>query len=137
MSLNTLYQLSMDLRDAARDPGWADRFLNIGDYFNYLLSGIPKGEATLASTTQLYDPRTGRLGLGPDRPPGPAHAASSRPWCRPAPCSGPLLPGIAAETGLKDAQVVATCSHDTAAAVAAVPRGRPGLGLPLLAAPGP
>jgi rhamnulokinase len=34
---------------------------------------------------------------------------------------GPLLPEIAAETGLHEVEVVATCSHDTGAAVAAVP----------------
>jgi rhamnulokinase len=34
---------------------------------------------------------------------------------------GPLLAEVTAETGLRDVQVVATCSHDTGAAVAAVP----------------
>lgn len=120
MSLNTLYQLFMDLEDRPGTLDSADRFLNIGDYFNYLLAGIPKGEVSLASTTQLYDPRAGdwawdliaRLGL-PKRI-FPALVPSGS-------VLGPLLPGVAAETGLKDAKVVATCSHDTAAAVAAVP----------------
>lgn len=34
---------------------------------------------------------------------------------------GPLLPSIAGEVGLEGTEVVASCSHDTAAAVAAVP----------------
>jgi rhamnulokinase len=120
MPINTLYQLFMDLEDRPETLAHADRFLNIGDYFNYLLSGIPKGEATLASTTQLYDPRRGdwawdliaRLGL-------PKRIFPS--LAGPGTVLGPLQPGLAAETGLKDVKVVATCSHDTAAAVAAVP----------------
>lgn len=125
MSLNTLYQLFMDLQDRPDTLASADRFLNIGDYFNFLLSGIPKGEVTLASTTQLFDPRKGRSGhgdwawdligrLGLPRKIFPALVP-------PGTSLGPLLPGIAAETGLREAQVVATASHDTAAAVAAVP----------------
>ncbi len=35
--------------------------------------------------------------------------------------AGPLLPEVAAETGLKDVQVIASCSHDTGEAVAATP----------------
>ena len=34
---------------------------------------------------------------------------------------GPLLPEVSAETGLKEVQVIASCSHDTGEAVAAVP----------------
>jgi rhamnulokinase len=34
---------------------------------------------------------------------------------------GPLLPSVADEAGLEDVKVIATCSHDTQAAVAAVP----------------
>src|SRR5207302_8682510 len=34
---------------------------------------------------------------------------------------GPLKPGLAAEIGLPRIEVIATCSHDTGAAVAAVP----------------
>jgi rhamnulokinase len=74
----------------------------------------------LASTTQLYDPRRGdwawdliaRLGL-------PRRIFPS--LVAPGTVLGALQPGVAAETGLVDAKVVATCSHDTAAAVAAIP----------------
>lgn len=126
MSLNTIYQLFTDLESRPEILASADRFLNIGDYFNYLLSGIPKGESTVASTTQLYDPRRGdwawdlitRLGL--PRRIFPALVG-------PGTVLGSLQPGLAAETGLEGAKVIATCSHDTAAAVAAVPAD-PGFG---------
>jgi rhamnulokinase len=120
MSLNTLYQLFMDLQDRPETLGWADRFLNMGDYFNYLLSGVPKGEVTLASTTQLFNPKKkdwawdliARLGLPKKIFPA---------LVPPGTILGPLLPEIAERSGLNQAQVIATCSHDTAAAVAAIP----------------
>ncbi len=120
MPINTLYQLFMDARDRSEALAGAERFLNIGDYFNYLLSGVPKGEASLASTTQLFDPRTGdwawglveRLGL-----PKKIFPALLPPGTR----LGSLLPELAMESGLTGVEVVASCSHDTAAAVAAVP----------------
>ena len=55
MPLNTIYQLG------AESPGRlkrAKRLLLIADAFNFLLSGVPCAEETLASTSQLYDPRT-------------------------------------------------------------------------------
>ncbi|MDP9292614.1 MAG: rhamnulokinase, partial [Verrucomicrobiota bacterium] len=120
MSINTLYQLLSDVEKNAAVLEAAQCFLNIGDYFNYLFSGVARAEESLASTTQLYDPRTrqwsqeliGRFQL-PTRifpmivPPGTK--------------LGSLRPEIAAETGLHNTQVIATCSHDTGAAVAAVP----------------
>ncbi len=74
----------------------------------------------MASTTQLYSPGMhgwskpliDKLGI-------PAHLF---PEVVPSgTVLGPLEAPLAEETGLKDVQVVATCSHDTGAAVAAVP----------------
>jgi rhamnulokinase len=120
MPINTLYQLFMDAQQRPDVLEWADGFLNIGDYFNYLLAGTPKGEASLASTTQLYNPvkkdwawdLIARIGL-PKRL-FPALVKSGTQL-------GPLVNEVALETNLKGVQVIASCSHDTAAAVAAVP----------------
>jgi rhamnulokinase len=120
MPLNTLYQLFLDAQTRPWVLEAADRFLNIGDYFNFQLSGAPKGEATLASTTQLFDPRTGdwawnliaKLGLPKKIFP---------PLVAPGTVLGPLRPELAEESGISGAQVIASCSHDTAAAVAATP----------------
>jgi rhamnulokinase len=98
----------------------ADCFLTIGDYFNYLFSGVPRVDESNASTTQLYNPRTRswsqvlieRCGFPPKIFPQ---------LVPPGTVLGPLLPEVAVETGLHEVQVVATCSHDTGAAVAAVP----------------
>ncbi len=117
MALNTIYQL------AAESPerlARAKRLLLIGDAFNYYCSGVARHEESLASTSQLYNPRTrtwskkllGALGL-PEALFTPVVPSGAR--------LGPLRPELAAEVGLPPIEVVASCSHDTGAAVAAVP----------------
>ena len=137
MALNTLYQLAAESRERLQR---ARHLLLIGDGFNFLLSGEARAEETLASTSQLYNPRTrtwsrrllDALEL-PERLFPPIVPAGSR--------LGALKDEIARETGLwglaaetpgegrRDAcptkadglEVIAGCSHDTGAAVVAVP----------------
>ena len=117
MALNTIYQL------AAEPPERlvrARHLLLIGDAFNFWLSGVLKTEESLASTSQLYNPRTRSWSkelltalnlpeklFGPIVPPGTQ--------------LGLLKTELARDTGLPPMEVIATCSHDTGAAVAAVP----------------
>ena len=120
MSLNTLYQLIDDTKSRPQLLRQSDGFLCIADYFNYLLSGVRRQEESLASTTQIYDVRKKKWsdfllrkfglpgGIFPKVVP-------------PATSIGKLLPAVSKATGLKGVRVVAGCSHDTAAAVAAVP----------------
>jgi rhamnulokinase len=120
MPINTIYHLASDLKKSGPILEYADCFLTIGDYFNYLFSGVPCVDESTASTTQLYNPQTHawskvlieRCGFPPKIfprivPPGTV--------------LGRLSPEVAVDTGLVDIEVVATCSHDTGAAVAAVP----------------
>jgi len=117
LQFNTLFQLCAE---APERLAQARLMLGIGDGFNYWLSGVARFEESLASTTQLYDPRTNdwsqtlirRLGL-PARIFPPIVRSGTR--------LGPLRPELALETGLSGVEVVASCSHDTGAAVAAVP----------------
>lgn len=119
MALNTLYQL---LADQKCHPGLidhADGFLCIADYLHFLFSGVRKAEESLASTTQVYNPVT-RTWSGALQS---AFAFPPRIFPEIVPSGtrlGSLRPEIAAELGM-DLSVVATCSHDTGAAVAAVP----------------
>ena len=127
MPLNTIYQL------AAEPPerlARARKLLLIGNAFNYFCSGVAKNEVSLASTTQLYNPQTGTwsrklldaLKLREDM---------FAPLCPSGTRLGPLKTNLAAETGLSTLrsatedgppiEVIASCSHDTGAAVAAVP----------------
>ena len=121
LSINTLYQLFEDARTRPEILDAAERFLNIGDYFNWLFSGVPAAEASLASTSQLYDPRSKTWtleiadALKIPRKIFPKIVSSGTPL-------GKILPEIAQETGLSpETRVVASCSHDTGAAVAAMP----------------
>jgi rhamnulokinase len=117
MPLNTIYQLAAESSERLAKT---HQLLCIGDGFNYLLCGIGKNEESLASTTQLYNPRTRTwskqlietLGL-----PAGIFTEIVPSGTR----LGPLRPEIAKATGLSGVQVIASCSHDTGAAVAAVP----------------
>lgn len=117
MQINSLFQM------AAETPERIDcmrTFLPLGDGFNYLLCGTAKAEISLASTTQLYNPHTrdwsGQLLAAFDWP------AAKFPELIPSGTRlGKLKPELAAASGLGEIEVLATCSHDTGAAVAAVP----------------
>lgn len=118
--LNTLPQLAADLRDRPEVFEAADGLLMLPDLFNAFLTGTQRNERTAACTSQLLDVQRQefdhllmqRLGL-------PGHL--SRPLIDPGTVLGPLLPGIRSRLDLPELQVVATASHDTAAAVAAAP----------------
>lgn len=120
MAINTLYHFIAEVETNRDLLTLADRFLNIADYLHFLFSGVQRAEQSLASTTQIYNPRTrawsGKLIAQFGFPPNifPQIVPSGTKL-------GPLLPDIAAETGLAGVEVIATCSHDTGAAVAAVP----------------
>jgi rhamnulokinase len=115
LAINTVVQLA-----AAPPPAQAATLLLMPDLLAYWLTGAIGGEATAASTTGLYDPRTGtwadrlidRLGLPRRLFPEPR---------RPGDVIGPLRADVAAETGLPGTPVVAVGAHDTASAVHAVP----------------
>ena len=106
---------------SAPQLGAAHGFLMMADLLHYFLTGERVCELTNATTTQFYDPRRGRwstelfeaFGL-PVRilpeivPPGTR--------------IGPLLEAVAGDCGLASGiPVVAPATHDTGAAVAAVP----------------
>lgn len=122
MALNTLYQLMADMETSPELVRRADGFLCIADYLNFLFCGVRKAEESLASTTQIYNPVTRAWSeelvsaFGFPRSAFPEIVASGT-------VLGPLSGAVAEETGLRGANVVASCSHDTGAAVAAVPAG--------------
>ncbi len=120
MELNTLYQLLAVQRSGSPPLDRAGRLLFMPDLFHWMLTGEAANEQTIASTSQLYNPRTRswseklieRFGVpreifGPITPPGMT--------------LGPLLRQVAEETGLNNVSVVLPGSHDTASAVLAVP----------------
>ncbi len=127
MALNSLYQLVA--RNAA-EPALlanAQHLLFMPDLLHYFFSGQAVVESSIASTSQMIDPRTGtwatsilkELGL-------PTHMLGR--VVRPGTKIGTILPAIAKEIGSDlDIQIITPGGHDTAAAVAAVPvREAPG-----------
>ena len=117
MPMNTIYQLAAESPERLQR---ARQVLMIGDAVNHFLCGAVSAEETLASTTQLYNPRTrnwspkllAALGLRREMFPQIVPAGTRL---------GKLRPELARETGLAEIEVIATCSHDTGAAVAAIP----------------
>ncbi|GAA2145743.1 rhamnulokinase [Glycomyces algeriensis] len=111
---NTVFQL-------AAETASADRALLIPDLIGYWLSGVRAWEATNASTTGLVDLGTGDWSAGLAGRVG-VDLGLLGPVTATGTVLGPVLPEVAEATGLAaSTQVVATASHDTAAAVAAVP----------------
>jgi len=120
MPFNTVFQLFADHRDCPALVGIAEAFLPIADFYLYLLSGKVQTEESLASTTQIYDPRSRNWSeklirdFGFEREIFPEIVPS-------ATVLGPLTEWVQDECGLGAVPVIASCSHDTGAAVAAVP----------------
>lgn len=119
LPFTTVYQLAAARGTAALEA--AATLLLLPDLLGYWLTGEIGAERTNASTTGLYDIRSGTWahelisGLGlPGRILPPLRDPGTR--------TGPLLPDVAAALGTGEGvPVVAVGSHDTASAVVAVP----------------
>jgi len=123
ISINTLLQVLSDHQQQPWLLAAAETLLFVPDLLAWFLTGRRGSEATIASTSQFFDParRTWApdvlqaLGL-PDR--------ILPPIVEPGTPVGPLLPALVRRLGLPpESVVVATASHDTAAAFGAAPLG--------------
>lgn len=120
LPFNTLYQLVAQWDSEPAVLKNARHLLLMPDLLHYFFTGKAANEATIASTSQMINPRTGgwdkallkALGL-PTHFLGPIVPAGTK--------LGKLLPGLAKDLGIAPLQVIAPGSHDTASAVAAVP----------------
>ena len=116
---NTIYQLMAVKEQIPELMEQADVLLMIPDYLHFLLSGQKVTEYTNASTTQLLDPQTKDWDwnlidwLGYKR-------ELFQKICLPGTNLGSLTAEIAAEVGFT-CKVVVPATHDTGAAVMAVP----------------
>ena len=120
LPFNTLFQLIAMRHAQPRILDAAERLLLMPDFFHWLLSGSQVVEFTNATTTQCLDPSTGdwagdlvrKLDI-PVKSFPEVVATGTR--------VGPLRGDVAKQTGLGRINVVAPATHDTGAAVAAVP----------------
>jgi rhamnulokinase len=122
MRINTLFQLLAMKQRGSKFLEAADTLLFMPDLFNFLLCGSRQSEMSIASTSQMFDPRRKQWAneliqkfalpaqiLAPIVPSGTV--------------LGTLRPEVASECGIAPARVIAPGCHDTASAVAAVPVG--------------
>ena len=114
---STLFQLGAEKPRRLRQ---ASHLMPVADGFNYLLSGVPSVEMSSASATQLYSPASNdwseplvsTLGLPRQLLPNIVPAGTRL---------GMFRTDLARATGLMEARVVASCSHDLAAALTGLP----------------
>ncbi len=120
MQFNTLFQLDVAARDNSGSMGRASKFIFIADLINLWLGGSPVVDQSNASTSQLMDPR----GMSWSHTLTDAAGIPRTILPDIVPCgtrTGTLKPELQKQTGLGPCDIITTCSHDTAAAVAAVP----------------
>jgi len=121
MQINTIHQLYAHVRDKPRLVEQAGSLLTLPNLFHYWLTGVLRSEYSHVTTSQLYNPRKrdwswriiDALGF-------------NRNWfgeiVAPGTRLGGLLPHVAEEIGAtEELVVVASATHDTACAVAAIP----------------
>jgi len=118
--LHTLFQMETEY---LADPTLfqrAERFLPVADYFNTRFSGMAVCEQSLASTTQLYNPQS--HAWSPKLVAALELPGSILPRLVPSgTVFGPVAPELRRHPSFFDTRAIATCSLDTAAAIAAVP----------------
>lgn len=120
MPINTLYQFVAEQERNPERFANASRVLMIPDLLHYWLTGVAANEYTIATTTQVFDPRTSQwstdllnaIGVSP---------ALFDSVVMPGTVIGNLRSSVADETGTHGVRVILPGTHDTASAVAAVP----------------
>ena len=120
MRINTVYQLYYLAKYRPELISLADKLLFIPDLFAYFLTGKTRAEATVASTSNFFDPRTRDF----DRELLKSLGIPARllpPLIEPGETYGTLSPTLAQEFGCGAIPVLAVCTHDTASAVFAAP----------------
>ena len=120
MNFNSLFQLyAMDEagNTALRN---ADKVLFVPDALSYMLTGNAVCEYTIASTSQMLDPRTKDLDCRLVESVGLKRGQFGE-MVNPATVIGTITEEVQKMTGLGAVPVIAVAGHDTGSAVAAVP----------------
>lgn len=120
MNFNSLFQLYAMRQHGDSALEHADKILFVPDALSYLLTGEKVCEYTIASTSQILDPRTRQLDEQLLASVGLTRDSFGR-MVDPGTVIGTLTGEIQSITGLGAVPVVAVAGHDTGSAVAAVP----------------
>jgi len=120
MNINTLFQLDTMLEEESSIYPVIDKVLFMPDALSYMLTGQMVTEYTIASTSQLIDPRTRAF--------DPALLEAVKltsdhfaPIVFSGTRIGPLSESAKRASGLQEVEVIAVAGHDTGSAVLAVP----------------
>jgi rhamnulokinase len=114
LPINTLYQLRSLVTSQSSQLPAARTFLTIPDLFHYWLTGVPACEFTIATTTQLFNPRTG--GWAVELMDALEIPRSIFP---------PVIPSGTRIGAFQNVSVIVPACHDTGSAVAAIPAQTP------------
>lgn len=120
MNFNSLFQLYAAQKEQFSALNAAKSILFMPDALSYMITGKKVCEYTIASTSQILNPRTKKIeskllsvmGL---------KSSLIEPVIMPGTVIGNVLESIAKECGIEETPVVAVAGHDTGSAVAAIP----------------
>ena len=120
MNFNSLFQFYAMQQDGNSAMKMARKVLFVPDALSWMLTGEAVCEYTIASTSQMLDPRTGDLSERLIESVGLKREHFGR-MVQPGTRIGVLTDEVQKMTGLGPVPVIAVAGHDTGAAVAAVP----------------
>ncbi len=120
MNFNSLFQLHAMRKAGNAAMKHCKKVLFMPDALSWMLTGEAVCEYTIASTSQMLDPRTGYLSERLIESVGLTRSHFGR-MVQPGTKIGVLTPEVQKMTGLGAVPVIAVAGHDTGAAVAAVP----------------
>ena len=120
MNFNTLYQIYAAVQEGYTPIVKAEKLLFMPDALSYMLTGTAICEYTIASTSQILNPRNGKFEESLLQAAGVSADILPEPQL-PGQVIAPLCEALADETRIGRVDVVAVAGHDTASAVAAVP----------------
>ena len=120
MNFNSLFQLHAMRKAGNVALQQAEKVLFVPDALSWMLTGEAVCEYTIASTSQMLDPRTGDLSERLLASVGLKRSQFGR-MVQPGEQIGVLTEEVQQMTGLGAVPVIAVPGHDTASAVAAVP----------------
>lgn len=120
MDFNTVFQLFTVMENSPETIESSDKILFMPDALSYMLTGQAVMEYTVASTSQMLNPKTGdldkeileALGIGREK---------FGKLVKPGEIIGRLTQQVQDYTGIGEVPVIAVAGHDTASAVIAVP----------------
>ena len=120
MNFNTLFQIFAAIKEGYTPVVKAKQLLFMPDALAYMLTGKAICEYTIASTSQILNPRTAKFDTELLEKAGVSAEVLLEPQL-PGSVIGQLTDALASETRIGKVDVVAVAGHDTASAVAAVP----------------